>query len=398
MAKGDNHLIRVSPGAQNRTWIHVRIQFVIDVAAEKDELTYIDSTGTTKTDVGMYFVNRIYNEVLKSWGLALSNTTTQGQCFGYVVEMNQSSAPILVFPSKTTPTDDNCRRYRDKDTWGNPFAPGAKIPDPVDNLPLIRFYIGEGASLTSDLKGNLAQALPGYAYLLASKTSFSTPQPLAFSASGAPLTPSAFGYLFTNTNDPPERVFVHELGHILGLKDRYINGIDLDSTTGQYVRRTAPLSISQIDQLLGASGSDPDYKPQQNLMGGTRSYKLSKYQLSIIKNQDVELDYIPDNVIVLLFKNAACRNAPSRPVTTGCLIEESNYLPTGLNANKQLIYEKPNTTPDPLHDAYFMNSDPDVYNLKYQGNKATVDYIWMYTQSGFKSAIMEMVYNYLTHK
>jgi len=187
------------------------------------------------------------------------------------------------------------------------------------------------------------------------------------------------GYLFTDSQDPFEVVFIHELGHILGLSDRYIEGVDDAFPThpfkyvGEAVRRNPPLSKSHINYVLngGPTGpdNDSDYDPQQNLMS-SRSYKLSSYQKEIIQNRLIEATYLKDDVVVLAFRHPDCKRT-SINVFQGvpCPITETRYHPTAVSVDSKtkrdkVTFETSQTAPPVPHNAVFKTGN--VVPLRYQ--------------------------------
>lgn len=388
-----NNLISFSSNNGFNT-VDVRIQFVVDVASvppnqnQDQDLQYyyyniVTQAFETSAVKSSMILGDIYDELSICWIYPSSGTE-------YKVIMN-AGLPAGPRPGlDVMNARDGC----------NPFK-GETFIDPLlaSPTPLVRFYVGEGASLTTDNSGSLAKAIPGYARYLATKTSFFERNIDA----GLNIPKLNAGYLFTNSKESVAKTFMHELGHVLGLADRYVEGIyDAGPPAGKYVnqpvRATPPLSKEQIDAgvaFFENSGSDPNYDPLNNLMSN-KAYKLSQYQGSVIARRVVEERYIEDNFLVLLFHNPACKSGSNyRPTTVG-LNQQTNV--------RQVVYEaSPNSAP--LHNALFPG-DPNMFPLRYQATNDTssgvsrdvIGPLFTFDEGGFQSDTIKMIMNFFDPK
>lgn len=394
-----NNLINVTPGVPTK--IRLYIQFIADVFPQR-ALPCINKNGN---QVSRWMV-AIYDDILVEFN------TYSLKCLNYDIEM-------ILRPRNSQPNvlGANWMDFRDP-TEHNPFHPvnQTSLPLPKDwqeidaanntvagtpVLPLVRFYIGDGESLNIDIEGrgndpifnagaaaariqhNLNngydKVIPGYENRYANRTSFFAPHLRA-------------GYLFTNSGDQIETVFMHELGHVLGLSDRYIEGID-ESTTADEVfgfvgwpaRQNPPLSSQHINSIPspGVSGPDADYDPQNNLMG-SRSYVLSARQRSIIEIAETEATYVKDDVVLLLSLNDHAErkladippDEPNANAATACRKTETHYFPSTVSVNPltnldHATFVNANNVTEP-HNAFFRAPSGSPLKVRYDGDVKTL--------------------------
>ena len=389
-----NNLIAVTPGSPPK--IRLYIQFIADVFPQRDLPCFDRNANKLNRSISL-----IYNDILIELNSYLL------KCLKYDITMTlrpKNSPPNTLGANWTT--------FRDP-TAHNPFHPvnEESLPQPEDwkeidaanngvtgapVLPLVRFYIGDGESLNIDIEGrgkdpvfdenaaaarirhnldhNYDQVIPGYENRYQNRTSFFTPYLRA-------------GYLFTNSEAQIETVFMHELGHVLGLSDRYIEGID-ESTSADEVfafvgwpaRRNPPLSKQHIDSKPspGVAGSDADYDPQNNLMS-SRSYVLSARQRSTIEAAESEATYVRDDVVVLLSLNDHAErkladippDEPNSIVPTACRKTETHYFPSTIsvdpltNLDRATFVNASNATE--AHNAFFKAAN-DSPLVRYDGD------------------------------
>jgi hypothetical protein len=366
-----NDLVRISTTTVgNITKFDVRIQFVVDVKTSNEMLHFFQN-GILVQAFGSVIVKSIEAKLTACWSFSPGGT-------GHTITIRE---PV---------PNGNDYYLNIRDPSYNPFQeqpfPNQYAVMAAPALPLIRFYVGEGASLTYDYSGNLAKALPGYKYSIAAKKSFFS---RALKA----------GYLFTDGNTPVEDAFSHELGHVLGLEDRYIEGIDdggspSDKLVTKPVRKTPPLSKGHVELVLGHA--DPDYDPKNNLMSNN-ACRISQHQKSVIEAGLIEQPYVDDDVLVLLFVNPDSKEGG---LTTGAPLPTSVSLDS--HNKRQVFYEKgPNQKP--IQTAVFRTAD--IANPTFSwpslagGFKVTVDEFWKDTkEGGFGAETIEMINIFLLKK
>ena len=293
----------------------VNIQFYLDVEEKstgaQDTLPYdYQRTGEKdKPTDGQEVINDINDAIINCWnpictGVSVENVNaTSG--FGNGA-LTRYRSPTWTKPPIVQPNS-------------NPFT--NELPmDPktstVDQIPLVRFYLGNGASL------NVPNHLPGLGINYRFKTSFC-------------LLEQRVGYLFLkNPTVTTVEAFLHELAHVLGLADRYFNALDEGTagyqapTEGPFIqdpaRVSVPMSGKYIDEILGILGPDTQYDPQRNLMS-TRFCSLTDVQRYFIKNNLFE-PVSPLGLAILVPGNPACTRLMDNN-TTGCVGKESKYRP-----------------------------------------------------------------------
>lgn len=215
------------------------------------------------------------------------------------------------------------------------------------------------------------------------------------------MRPLRAGYLFVDDPKGFQVVFMHELAHVLGLSDRYIEGIDDAAPghpfryVGQAIRQNPPFSKKHVDYVLNGRTSGPvvdaTYDPQANLMS-TRSYQLSTFQRNLILQRGLEPTYADDDVMVLLFDHSACNglSAPSFTLS-GCRFFQSKYRPTSIIANPTSgideVTFQTNTGGDAMHNAFFKS--PGLLGVRYQGARRVIDLLM--NNDGLHGSAMEMV-------
>ena len=403
-----NDLIITSRNSANQLMVKARIQFIID-------LNMFRSLKYQGTDVSNMktFASKLYNELAKCWNF----TCTKCQADIGIID-----------PSFVPYPNDLFRFWRPHQPPAdpyvpNPFQPGAAPftdtypffnPSNQPVLPLVRFYVGDGESLHSDILGaatdklitsddaddryeknfsdGFVDIIPAYRHEYSTRTSFFNPYLRA-------------GYLFTDSDNPMEGVFQHELGHVFGLSDRYIEGIDeaapgdgIFSLVGPPARTGVPLSVQHIDSVLNPV-HDTTYNPQDNLMS-SRSYALSDYQRTLIETRQLEPDYVDDDVMVLLSLNAACREVtpPAATTSPGCLSTPTPYRPstvTLVSGKQQVIYQTGPTTVG-KHNAFFRTApDPDGRIIEYRGDKKVLNKLQAVKLLNYGPKTKAMIYRYL---
>jgi|tagenome__1003787_1003787.scaffolds.fasta_scaffold20989718_2 hypothetical protein len=404
-----NDLIAVTLG-QNKL-IRLYIQFIADVNSPRD----------LKNDARILH-DRILTEVNnKAFCLGYAIRFDLMPTFGlpqgaidknFLAERDATVRnPFQPFSTGVVPPVDP--PFQEEDKFGNPVTSSPTPP----TLPLIRFYIGDGESLTTTIVGegndpiideqtalgmrnhNLTHGfdgvIPGYEFEYSTKTSFFSRE-------------LRVGYLFETPDI--QVTFMHELGHVLGLSDRYIEGIDDASPNhpskyvGKAARGMPPLSVDHINSVLAGSPGSPesDYNPQDNLMS-SRSYRLSSYQKYIIDNQRKETTYVSKDVMVLLFRNPACKRVAHQYSGLSCLTTETPYHPTSVSVNPgthlpQVTFQSSSTTPPVLHNAVFKGGAA-VVPVRFQSEKANKQILkaWM-SEDGLHSEVVEMILRYFEYK
>jgi len=404
-----NDLIAVD-ATTNPPTVHLYIQFVVDTYAGRLLPCFL-SDGSPVQLAGLGVYNHIITEFKQ-----------KSHCLGFNIRLH------LIQNNNTNTLDSNWLHWR-YDTVPNPFElgpypatpPAPQMRSELDAQgsvvypqlirPLIRFYIGDGESLNNDFRfRNLnnpypifnenaarnrialnratgySQVIQGFEKYYAGRISFFSRRIRA-------------GYLFTDGPGLLSVTFMHELGHVLGLEDRYIEGIDeataadnILNYVGRPARSVPPLSRQYINSVLkgGASGPDPDpdYDPQNNLMS-SRSYRLSTYQKGIISGALIENEfttpYVKEDAVVLLSLNGAARRppgsilpdkpGPNDPVGT-CRMTETPYFPsavepapgTGLD---RVTFVRPDGTTG-NHNAFFRTGPGSPLSLRYDGDTAVL--------------------------
>jgi hypothetical protein len=390
-----NDLIKVTPGAIPQ--IRLYIQFISDVNPQRP-LLYFDKNGDKKYREGPAFYGEILTEL----------ETYFSKCLKYDIKINLRPRHLefLVigpnctdfrFPDLHNPFHPiNSQSPPQPETWREIDKFNDTIPD-APKLPLVRFYIGDGESLNIDIEGrgddkifNAAAAaariahndsngydmvIPGYMAEYANRTSFFAPHLRA-------------GYLFTNSEDQLATVFIHELGHVLGLSDRYLEGVDesteadeVFSFVGWPARRNPPLSKQYVNSIPspGVSGPDTDYDPQNNLMG-SRSYVLSTRQRQTIEAAQIEAIYKRDDVVLLLSLNDDAERKPKDIAAVepnddkpkACRKTETPYLPSAISVNPltsldRATFLKDNNTTG-KHNAFFKAPPGSPLKVRYDGD------------------------------
>lgn len=240
--------------------------------------------------------------------------------------------------TKTEGSEVDFARLND---MNEPQDPSYNIFDPnkgpypekdLDNvtLPLVVFYIGNGEMLN---KAAVHAANVKYRVSFFDRT-------------------KRAGYLFLGSQQPgPPVCFLHELGHVLGLSDRYISGVDDGNPSGanpglyvQQPRRAGvPIAKKYIKSVLQAFNEDDiEYDPQLNLMSSL-ACRLTKFQLEVIRQRKIEPVYpVPERLLIFLKGNAdAKRNAMSQSVP--CLLTETQYLPC-FPVGQDVMFDLPSGT------------------------------------------------------
>lgn len=406
MSTSPNNLIRATRTSTNKLTVKLYVQFIIDrntfrTMPYQNADTYVENI----------FPKQIYIELARCWDFP---------CMDCQVDM-------ALADTMTTLPNENLLRFRPA-ALQNPFQPNAPpftdtYPVTTTNwpvLPLVRFYIGDGESLNLDIQGmgldqpisdslakqrlsnnlnnNLAGVIPGFGFYYGNRISFFSRALRA-------------GYLFTDGKDLPAITFMHELGHILGMSDRYIEGVDessvpdgLLSFVGKPDRGNPPLSKKFVNFVLrgGTSGPDldTDYNPQRNLMS-SRTYALSSFQRSIIENQLIEPTYVDDNVMLLLSQNEACKRDPTEVVVNPgapCRVSETPYHPSAIYINATTLaeatFETP-TKPRVLHNAFFRTSPGSLLPVRYQGQKAALKKLKSISLLPYGIQTKNIIYKYL---
>lgn len=414
-----NNLIAVTPGTLPK--VRLYIQFIADITGQRP-LPYIAADGSQENfGGGNTFYQMIRSELVQ-----------YSHCLGFNIQINL--APT------TTGTGDfwpNSMKFRDPQVR-NPFQPPDpnRPPEPLwherdsqnnpvplePDLPLIRFYIGDGESLNTDIIGgsfnnndtvfdeqgarirrrnnfanNFNMVIPNYVKEYATRTSF-------FSR------PARAGYLFTDGRDQIHKVFMHELGHVLGLQDRYIEGIDertpadnFLSFIGRPTRATAPLSAQHVNSILGGlpvAAVDIDYDPQNNLMS-SRSYSLSTYQKSLILARQLETPpYVKDDFILLLSLNSEAER-PTIPadVALPCRKTETHYFPSAVSALPataldHATFEKQDGTIGD-HNAFFRSTTGALLSARYDGRQEVLMTLMKGLAPVNGAETLRMIYRYL---
>jgi hypothetical protein len=183
------------------------------------------------------------------------------------------------------------------------------------------------------------------------------------------------GYIY-HRDEVPTRSFVpaisHELGHILGLTDRYyeamywLRNIYMDRTCAQiraraYVESGIDYRLGELDNppggkprlavraslpmsyemIVDSNGTllDPDYDPLDNLMA-TSTSKLSPYQMTLIKTPVREQDYRTGNWVAILgdWLRYSGNQAPPAPPNPGISLRNNPDSPSNASDLTQWIY------------------------------------------------------------
>jgi hypothetical protein len=404
-----NDLISVTLGQNNI--IRLYIQFVVDT-----NIPFVGGASTNRFPNCQTFPFLIQNELnhfdcLGLGSIKLNLVPTSGPLSPALTQYNwhfdRNNAGPNPFQSVANPLPDV--PWQEQNMYGNPLTNPAP---PI--LPLIRFYIGDGESLNSDVFGlpsdekidpakatarlnynfsqDFALVMPDFRFPYRCRTSFFSRTIRA-------------GYLFVDDPKGFQIVFMHELAHVLGLSDRYIEGID-DAAPGhpfRYVgtasRANPPFSNKHINYVLNGRTAGPaidaTYNPQSNLMS-SRSYELSPYQRNLILQRGIETDYVDEDVIVLLFDNAACKRTPAAPFSTGgCRFTETGYRSTDVFTNmttgiEEVTFE---TASGDVHHNAFFKLPPGSLGVRCQnGSKRVIDYL--IKNDGLHSETMKMVFDY----
>jgi hypothetical protein len=391
-----NDLIKVTPGATPQ--IRLYIQFISDVNPQRG-VRYVDGQGNKKYRPASFFYQEILNELTKYFS----------KCFKYDIKINLRPRHITFnvvgpnitdfrYPALHNPFHPiNHTSPPQPEKWQEIDASSSKITD-APELPLVRFYIGDGESLNTDIEGkgndpifkdeaaaaaridynfknNFNKVIHGFEDRYGNRTSFFARELRA-------------GYLFTDSGDNVASVFIHELGHVLGLSDRYFEGIDESSLADQVfsfigwpARRNPPLSTQYVNSIPspGVTGPDADFDPQNNLMG-SRSYVLSARQRSTIEAAEIEANYKRDDVILLLSLNDEAERKPvdipaiepNDNEPAACRKTETSYFPSAISVDPNTSLERAtfvtanNATGQ--HNAFFKASAGSLLSVRYRGD------------------------------
>jgi len=210
--------------------------------------------------------------------------------------------------------------------WTNPFALQSDLTAPPvdtlerDTIARVIFYLGEGGCFSG------SKLLPDLDLDVFSRFNISFFLPV-----------QRVGYIFLNSSDAAADAFVHELGHVLGLSDRYFNALDdrdpkyIAPPDGPFIktnmRKTIPMAESYINAILHQSGLGPDlgYDPQRNLMSSGLC-NLSDFQRGYIQSNTFEVRY-PQGVCALVAGKAPGIRPMVPPNSSGCRGAETRYYP-----------------------------------------------------------------------